>query len=143
MLASYQRIHLLGYIRHMNGWEPVKRGKVNVRGLAQESSGVEALDVRITLSGPPPAQWVVFFSEPETVDLEIDAQINGATVVVQPADDMLEAYVAEVDRRITDSNVRYENEILPELQRRDDQKQAQVNKRERRLEDARRRAEAL
>jgi hypothetical protein len=136
-------IHLLGYIRHMNGWEPVKRGKVNVRGLAQESSGIEALDVRITLSAPPPAQWVVFFSEPETVDLEIDAHINGATVVVQPADDMLEAYVAEVDRRITDSNARYENEILPELQRREDQKQAQVNERERRLEDARRRAEAL
>lgn len=77
------------------------------------------------------------------MDLEIDAHINGATVVIQPADDMLEAYVAEVDRRITDSNVRYENEILPELQRREDQKQAQVNERERRLEDARRRAEAL
>ena len=86
---------------------------------------------------------MVFFSEPETVDLEIDAQINGATVVVQPADDMLEAYVAEVDRRITDSNARYENEILPELQRREDQRQSQVNERERRLEDARRRAEAL
>lgn len=127
----------------MNGWEPVKRGKVNVRGLAQESSGIEALDVRITLSAPPPSQWVVFFLEPETADLEIDAHINGATVVVQPADDMLEAYVAEVDRRITDSNARYENEILPELQRRKDEKQAQVNERERRLEDARRRAEAL
>jgi hypothetical protein len=56
---------------------------------------------------------------------------------------MLEAYVAEVDRRITDSNARYEEEILPELQRHEDQRQAQVNERERRLEDARRRAEAL
>jgi hypothetical protein len=127
----------------MNEWEPVKRGKVNVRGFVQESSGLEALDVRITLSALPPAQWVDFFMEPETVDLEIDARINGATVVVQPADDMLEAYVAEVDRRITDSNARYENEFLPELQRREDQRQAQVDERERRLEDARRRAAAL
>jgi len=34
---------------------------------------------------------------------------------------------AEVDRRITQSNARYEKEILPELQRRDEQRQAQVN----------------
>jgi hypothetical protein len=127
----------------MNEWEPVKRGKVNVRGFAQGSSRQEALDVRITLSAPPPAEWAVFFSEPGTVDLVIDARINGATVVVQPPDDMLEAYVAEVDRRITDSNVRYENEILPELKRREDRRQAEVNERQRRLEDARRRAEAL
>jgi hypothetical protein len=127
----------------MNAWEPVKRGKVNVRGFAPGLLGQEALDVRISLSVPPPAQWAVFFSEPGTVDLEIDARINGATVVVQPTDEMLEAYVAEVDRRIADSNVRYENEILPELQRSEDQRQAEVDERERRLEDARRRAEAL
>lgn len=128
----------------MTEWTPIERGKPQVRGIDHEASGV--LEVRIELSRTPPRRWDHFFMNPTEVGMPEGMhapRLEGPTVRIRPPHDKLSEYVEQVDARITHANSRYEREVLPQVEEQQAQVRAQEEKREERLDKARREAEDL
>jgi hypothetical protein len=70
-------------------------------------------------------------------------RLGGPTVRIRPPHDQLRQYVEQVDARIAHANSRYEREVLPQIEQQQMQVRAQEDKREERLDKARREAEDL
>jgi hypothetical protein len=128
----------------MAQWTRIERGKPEVRGIDHEAAGL--LDVRITLSRTPPRRWDHFFMNPTGLDIPVgipSPRLEGPTVRIRPPHDQLRQYVEQVDARIAHANSRYEREVLPQIEEQQVQVRAQEDKREERLDKARREAEDL
>lgn len=121
-------------------WQPVTRGKVHVAGPDPRQPG--HLDVRIPLIGSQPSEWVREFEAPARTAVPAP-KVKGFEALISPPDSQLEAYVADVDRRIAYANTEFQLRILPQIQAALAQARAERATETERIESARRRAEGL
>ncbi len=125
-------------------WEPIRRGKPDVRGVNPLYEGL--LDVDIPLDRVPPPEWARAFQNPTGVGIPVSMhppELQGASVHIRPPDDELGKYVAHVDERIGHANESYERDALPQLKAAGQRVIADQEEERRRLEEARRKAEEL
>jgi len=125
-------------------WVPIKRGKPTPKSINEKYRGL--IDVELALDRQPPAEWAQAFLNPVNVPISISMhppKLVGSTVVIQPPDNELDAYVKHVDVRIDHANQRYEHEFLPEIEAARERDQRQHDEDQQRLDDARKRSEEL
>lgn len=125
-------------------WQPISRGKVDVHGIHPEHPGL--LQVSIELSDSPPAEWRAAFIAGDGVASRGDMHkpdLTASTVWLQPPDSELEEHVRDVDARIAAANKIYKRDVLPAKTQRQSAVEALAEQNERRIDDARRRAEDL
>lgn len=125
-------------------WKPITRGKPQVKGVNSEYSGL--LDVAIPLEGDIDINWAEFFENPVGVSISLSMhppKLSGRTVYIRPPDEEVEAYVKHVDERIAAANARFQTEVLPKIQQKEERDRADREERERRIEGVRRRLEDL
>jgi hypothetical protein len=122
----------------------VRTGKPRVRGANAQYSGL--IDVEIDLSTTPPPEWAQAFVNPSGVEMSMGRRrptLSGATVETSPPDDQLEAAVAEVDARIEAANSYFESRVLPALNAAEAQARQRRADEQKRIDDARRKADDL
>jgi hypothetical protein len=122
----------------------VRSGKPRVKGINSQYSGL--INVEVDLEPTPPREWADFFSQPLAVPTKASMhppKLSGSTVMLQPPDNELEAYVANVDARIEAANDFFERQVLPSLEAAEVQARQRRDDDQRRIDDARRKAEDL
>lgn len=125
-------------------WVPITRSKPDPKGVDPKYSGL--LNVEIELSTNPPNEWAQSFLNPVNVPISMSMhppRLQGSTIIIRPPDNELEAYVRHVDVRIAHANQRYEQEFLPAIDAARERDQRAHDEEERRLAEARKRAENL
>jgi hypothetical protein len=125
-------------------WKPIQRGKIDVRGIDQEHP--ELLDVVVPLSRMPEPEWRQFFLHSVGVDVALSMrppELEGTLVRLTPPDAELQKYVSNMDDRISAANERYQREVLAKRRAEEDRRQQTIDDTQRRIWEARRRAEDL
>jgi hypothetical protein len=110
----------------------------------------QRLDVRVAFSGPVVPEWLQLFKKPEGYTLPNGMHepiLHGNTeVALTPLDTELEAYVQQFDARISATNAQYEKVFRPmllERVREYEERERAKSDSERRMKEARERAEKL
>jgi hypothetical protein len=126
-------------------WEPIRRqSPPDVEGVV----GRDRLAVSIVLNRVPEEKWVRYFEmtfarrqdEPGEFPLP---QVSGSVIRIQPLDNELESWVKNIDDVIEQANRYYESSVLPDLRATEERQVEADRERERRIEEARRRAKNL
>lgn len=94
-------------------WQPVTRGRPEVRGVHPQYPGL--LRVRVPLEGPVTEEWSYYFLSPVGVGISLGMhppELSGRTIRIRPPDDELGDYLRHVDERIEAANERYEADVL-------------------------------
>ena len=132
----------LGYrVGPVGSWQPIQRGKVDVRGVHPQSEGL--LDVRIILTASPPYEWKRIFDNPPDTALPESMhppELFDREVKITPPDEQLESYVKHIDARIEEANRRYQALVLPREQKAQAQHEQEREANDARVGEARRRA---
>jgi len=122
----------------------VRSGKPRVKGINSQYAGL--INVEVDLEPPPPREWADFFSQPFAVPTKASMhppKLSGSTVMLRPPDNELDAYVANVDARIEAANDFFERQVLPSLEAAEAQARQRRGDDQKRIDDARRKAEDL
>jgi hypothetical protein len=130
---------------YMADWEPIQATRVQVVGISAESEHL--LDVAVHLSSTPPNGWSDRLKSCANISVDVNLRatwrIQGSQVRMHVSDADLEAWVEKTKECIARANELYESEILPGVKQREEAQRTAQSERERRLADARRRAEGL
>lgn len=135
----------------MAEWEPIKRaGAPDVRGVHPQRR--DRLDVVISLSASPPAEWERLFDghwaeraqRRHFREMGVPMpSIEGSSIRFAPQDKELEGWVEGIDASIEEVNGAYERTVLPRIRQLENADRRAQEENERRVEEARRRAKEL
>ena len=100
-----------------NGWTPIRRVKAPQVKVQRDGSR----HVTVCLNRIPPIDWQEGFLNPPTVStssrMGADPTLSGDMVAFHCVEEAFDAYMANVEQRITGGNQRYEQRVLPEVER--------------------------
>jgi len=128
----------------MADWQPIEVTRVEVPGLNPMSE--HYLDVVLHLSAAPPPGWAQRFgSGGVSVPMNLRAawRLEGSSIRFPAEDSDLEAWVAKTKECVALANEEYETQVLPDVLAREKADRERQAERDRRVEEARRRAENL
>jgi hypothetical protein len=129
----------------MADWHLIEPTRVEVIGVNPQAEGL--LDVAVLLSNTPPAGWAERFHScseiPVPINLRASWHVQGDRITVTVVDGSMEGWVAKIKECIARANSLYELEVLPVLNQREEAERRRQADAERRLEEARRKAENL
>jgi len=98
-------------------WEPIRR--IDAPAVNVTKAGRRTVSVK--LDRTPPNEWLQGFLHPSSVTtstrMEADPRLFGDSVTFDCVDEAFDAYMKNVDERITGGNQRYEQQVLPQLER--------------------------
>ncbi len=129
----------------MDDWQPIEAVRVEVIGTRAESD--HYLDVAVQLSAAPPQGWAEWLTSCSGIsvprNLRAAWRVEGSQIRIPVADSDLEGWVAKTKECIAKANEMYESQVLPGVLAREKAERDAESETERRLADARRRAEQL
>ncbi len=125
-------------------WTPIIRSKPDPKGVNARYPGL--LNVEVNLSRTPPWEWAEFFSRPFAVPMKLSMHppaLSGSIVELMLPDDEFDAYIESLDARIAAANEYFERQVLPQLEAAEAREKERHRDEEKRMAEARRRAETL
>jgi len=118
-------------------WLPIERIGKHVENASSDSSGL--LKIRVQLSCNPPKEWEQAFKDAKgacKLSNIHPPSINGKNIYITPPSDKIEVYINHVDERIEGANKYYKNTILPVIQQKEIEREAEKKRKRNRIEDA-------
>jgi len=125
-------------------WMPITRSKPEVKGVNARYSGL--LDVEVRLSSPPASEWAEFFSRPFAVPTKLSMhppRLSGSTVRLMLPDNEFDEYIQNLDGRIAAANDYFERQVLPGLHAGQARETQRRDEEQKRIQEARRRADRM
>lgn|GEM_PF-3472919 len=111
------RCYRLSMADEQDAWKPIRR--VGAPEIKVSRAG--SRQVTVNLDRTPPDGWQEGFVHPSTVSFSsrmgAEPRLIGATVTFDCVDEAFDDYMTSIDERIAGGNQRYEQQVVPALER--------------------------